>query len=393
MSKKKEVAPTKAILGRSSNNVKIGIVGMPNVGKSTLYNLLSKQNVPAENFAFCTIDPTKARVPVPDERFDFLCNFFKPASEVPAYLQIMDIAGLVKGASQGRGLGNEFLSHIGETDAIFHVTRAFKDDEIEHVEGNVDPVRDLDIISEELRLKDLQQLNRVIPDLQSHLKRNAKDKVKQEELDVLQKCHDMLTAGKDVRSGDWSSKEIDIINDCYFLTAKNVVFLVNIAQSDFETQKNKWLLKIKEWVAEKSPGSPVIPFSATFEKAWETMTEEQRTAIVTEKKLKSMLPRIIKSGYEALQLVNFFTSGTDEVRAWTIRKYSKAPQAAGTIHTDFEKGFICADIMSFADFKENGSEAACKAAGKYRQQGREYVMEDGDIAFFKFNVTAAPKKK
>jgi obg-like ATPase 1 len=219
------------------------------------------------------------------------------------------------------------------------------------------------------------------------------DKQKQEELETLLACEEMLKAGKDVRAADWSNKQIEVINDQYFLSAKNVVFLVNIAQTDFETQKNKWLVKIKEWVAENAPGSLVIPFSATFEKAWEKMTPEEQAAATAEKKIKSMLPKIIKVGYESLQLCNFFTSGADEVRAWTIRKFSKAPQAAGTIHTDFEKGFICADIMSFADFKEQGSEAACKAAGKYRQQGREYVVEDGDIAFFKFNVTSQPKKK
>uniref|UniRef100_A0A673MQP4 Obg-like ATPase 1 n=1 Tax=Sinocyclocheilus rhinocerous TaxID=307959 RepID=A0A673MQP4_9TELE len=276
------------LIGRFGTSLKIGIVGLPNVGKSTFFNVLTKSEAAAENFPFCTIDPNESRVPIPDERFDFLSQYHKPASKVPAFLNVVDIAGLVKGAHAGQGLGNAFLSHISACDAIFHMTRN-------------------------------------------------------------------LSLGP------------------LFLFCR--------------------LAKIKEWVDIHDPGALVIPFSGGFESKYQDMTDEEKQKYCEENKTQSVLTKIIKSGYAALQLEYFFTAGPDEVRAWTIRKGTKAPQAAGKIHTDFEKGFIMAEVMKFADFKEEGNENAVKAAGKYRQQGRNYIVEDGDIIFFKFNTPNQPKKK
>lgn len=394
MSRQQDQKEDKPILGRPGNNVKMGIVGMPNVGKSTIFNVLSNLNVPAENYPFCTIDPNQSRVPVPDKRFDFLCQFYKPKSEVPAVLGITDIAGLVKGAHEGKGLGNAFLSHIFAVDGIYHLCRAFDSTEIEHVEGSVDPTRDMDIIGSELRFKDLERVNDKIEQLDKIVKRGLdKTNKSKDELVVMTKVKEMLEANKDVRVGDWTAKDIDFLNQMMFLTAKPVVYLVNVSEKDFLRQKNKWFKDIHEWVKKNSPGAPIIPFSAEFEAKVSTMPDDEKQRFCDENKAQSMLSKIITNGYHCLDLIHFFTSGEDEVRAWTIRNGTKAPQAAGVIHTDFEKGFICAETMAFDDFKEHGSESAVKAAGKYKTQGKTYVVQDGDIMYFKFNVTAPPKKK
>lgn len=388
--KKKDEASNQPppLLGRIGTSLKIGIVGLPNVGKSTFFNVLTKSTANAENFPFCTIDPNESRVPVPDSRYDFLCEHYQPASKVPAYLTVVDIAGLVKGAHEGKGLGNAFLSNISACDAIFHVIRAFSDEDIVHVEGDVDPSRDLTIIHDELRLKDLEYINKNIDGLERTALRGG-DKSKKPEYECLKKVQDALNDGKWVRNISFDAKEIDILNKHLFITAKPVIYLVNLSEKDYVRKKNKWLVKIKEWIDTSDPGAMVILFSCQLEMNLQDMqSDEEREKYLKEHNTQSALEKIIVNGYKALGLIYFFTSGKDEVKAWTIQKGTKAPQAAGRIHTDMEKGFIMAEVMAYDDFKEAGSDAACKAAGKYKQKGREYVVEDGDILFIKFNAGA-----
>ncbi|XP_026271321.1 obg-like ATPase 1 [Frankliniella occidentalis] len=389
--KKVQEPERKPLIGRVGTNLKVGIVGVPNVGKSTFFNVLTKSQAPAENFPFCTIDPNESRVPVPDERFDYLVNYFKPASKVPAFLNVVDIAGLVKGAAEGQGLGNAFLSHIKACDAIFHLCRAFDDEDVIHVEGDVNPVRDLEIISEELRLKDEDYLNTTLEKMERTVIR-GNDKKGKPEYDCLVKVKETLvTEKKWIREGDWSVSDIEYLNKHMFITSKPVIYLVNLTEKDYIKKKNKWLIKIKEWVDKNDPGALLIPFCGTFEHKLVEMEDVEREAFLKEQGATSVLSKIIVNGYKTLQLEYFFTAGHDEVKAWTIQKGTKAPGAAGRIHTDFEKGFIMAEVMKFDDFKEEGSEAGCKAAGKYRQQGRNYTVEDGDIIFFKFNAGAGLK--
>lgn len=389
--KKVEEPEKKPLIGRVGTNLKVGIVGVPNVGKSTFFNVLTKSQAAAENFPFCTIDPNESRVPVPDERFDFLCEYHKPASKVPAFLNVVDIAGLVRGAAEGQGLGNAFLSHIKACDAIFNLCRAFDDESVIHVDGEVDPIRDLETIGEELRLKDEEQLVQNIEKLDRTVNRGGDKKLKPE-YEALAKIKTILVEEKKhIRFGDWSAADIEVLNKYLFLTSKPALYLVNLSEKDYIRKKNKWLPKLKEWIDKNDPGAPLIPFSGALESKLLDMDPEERKQFLKENNITSALDKIIVQGYKALQLEYFFTAGADEVKAWTIQKGTKAPQAAGRIHTDFEKGFIMADVMHYKDFKEEGSEAACKSAGKYRQQGRNYVVEDGDIIFFKFNAGAGLK--
>ncbi|KAI8929264.1 P-loop containing nucleoside triphosphate hydrolase protein [Entophlyctis helioformis] len=398
MPPKKAQAVERPLLGRPSNNLKMGIVGLPNVGKSSFFNSLTNSAVPSENFPFCTIDPSEARVAVPDERFDWLVESFKPSSKIPAYLTVIDIAGLVKGAAEGQGLGNNFLSHIKAVDGIFHLCRAFDDSEVVHVEGEVDPVRDLQIIHEELRLKDEDFLTKQLDGLRRTVARigkggGAADKAKKEEFEFLSKITDWVVEQKrDVRDGDWNGKEIEYINTLHLLTAKPVVYLCNLSERDYVRKKNKWLPKIKAWIDQNHPGDLLIPFSGIFEnklsmletpEAKADYLKQLQTTHEAPVPVTSAMPKIIVAGYNALQLIYFFTCGPVEVRAWTIRKNTKAPQAAGVIHTDFETAFIMAEVMAYADLKEHGNEAAVKSAGKYLSKGREYVVVDGDVIYFK----------
>ncbi|KAI9284732.1 GTP-binding protein YchF [Umbelopsis sp. AD052] len=399
MPPKKAVKEEKILLGRPSNNLKIGVVGLPNVGKSTFFNAITNSAAAAENYPFCTIDPEESRVAVPDARFDWLCKHYKPAKEIPAYLTVIDIAGLVKGAASGAGLGNAFLSHVKAVDAIYHVIRAFDEPDVIHVEGELDPLRDVEIIREELRLKDEEFLQKQVAERERDVKRlgnggNAADKAKKEEYEIINKVYKWVAEDKkDVRHGVWSNKEVDVINTMHLITAKPVIYLANLSEKDYRRKKNKWLPKIKAWIDENTPGDLMIPFSVAFEYALSLQSPEEKEETLKEAGVPSMLPKIIVAGYSALQLVYYFTGGPDEVRAWTIRKNTKAPQAAGVIHTDFERGFIMAEIMKYDDLKEAGTDAAVKAAGKYMQKGKEYVVDDGDIIYFKFNVTAPAKKK
>ncbi|KAK7204739.1 P-loop containing nucleoside triphosphate hydrolase protein [Myxozyma melibiosi] len=388
MPPKKAVKEEKILLGRPGNNLKSGIVGLANVGKSTFFQALTKSNLgnPA-NYPYATIEPEEARVIVPSPRFEWLCEQYKPASKVPANITVFDIAGLTKGASTGEGLGNAFLSHIRAVDAIYQVVRCFDDAEIIHVEGDVNPVRDLEIILDELRLKDIEFAKKFLEGVEKLAKRGGQSlevKAAKEEVAIVEKIIAWLEDGKRVAKGSWGTKEVEVINQMFLLTAKPCIYLVNLSERDFIRKKNKHLLAIKEWIDENSPGDVIIPLSVSFE---ERLTEFETEEEVEEECKKvgavSILPKIITTMRSALNLISFFTSGPDEVREWTIRKGTKAPQAAGVIHTDLMNTFILAQVTKFEDLKELGDETAVKAKGKLLQKGKEYVVEDGDIIYFR----------
>ncbi|KAF2108514.1 GTP-binding protein-like protein YchF [Lophiotrema nucula] len=387
MPPKKPVKEEKILLGRPGNSLKSGIVGLANVGKSTLFQAITKCSLgnPA-NFPYATIDPEEARVIVPDERFDWLVSQYKPKSVVPANLTVYDIAGLTRGASTGAGLGNAFLSHIRAVDAIFQVVRCFDDAEIIHVEGDVDPIRDLDIISEELRIKDIEFVEKSHEKLVKDTRRGGQSlemKKMKEEQATVEKILEMLKDGKDVRKGNWTPKEVEVINPLFLLTAKPVVYLVNLSEKDYIRQKNKHLPKIAQWVKEHAEGDPIIPVSISFEERLTRMTDEEVAEECKNLGTKSALPKIVVTMRKALNLGSFFTTGTDEVRQWTIRNGTKAPQAAGVIHGDFEKTFIQAVVYNYSILKELGDEASVKAQGKVMTKGKDYVVEDGDILLIK----------
>ncbi|KZT06020.1 GTP-binding protein YchF [Laetiporus sulphureus 93-53] len=387
--KKAAAAEKKVLLGRPSNNLKIGIVGVPNVGKSSFFNVLSKTDIAiSANYPYATINPEEARVPVPDARFEWLCDLYKPASRVPAFLTCVDIAGLTAGASTGAGLGNAFLSHVRAVDGIFQVVRAFDDAEVIHVEGEVDPIRDMEIIQTELRLKDIEWVEKHLDGLKKSGRslgsNSLADKAKKEEIATVEKIYKVITVeNKDVRKADWTNKEIDVVNGLQLLSAKPVTYLVNLSEKDYIRKKNKWLPKIKAWIDENNPGDPLIPFSVALEERLAGMSDEDREEEQKKIGAQSALPKITTAGYASLDLIRYFTCGPDEVRAWTIRRHTRAPQAAGVIHTDFENKFVCGEIMSYDDLREYGSETAVKAGGKLKQQGKTYEMNDGDIAYWK----------
>ncbi|KAH8893692.1 hypothetical protein GQ53DRAFT_793276 [Thozetella sp. PMI_491] len=387
MPPKKAAVEEKILLGRPGNNLKSGIVGLANVGKSTLFQAITKCDLgnPA-NFPYATIDPEEARVIVPDDRFDWLCEKYNPKSRVPANLTVYDIAGLTRGASTGAGLGNAFLSHIRAVDAIFQVVRCFDDAEIIHVEGDVNPTRDLDIISEELRLKDIEFVEKALENQKKKTRQGGQSleqKKAREEEATIEKILAWLKDGKDVRKGNWGPKEVEVINPLFLLSAKPVVYLVNLSEKDYIRKKNKHLPKIAEWLKEHAQGDPILPISVSLEDRLTRMTEAEAKEELKTLGVDSALPKIVLSMRKVLNLGSFFTTGTDEVRQWTIRNGTKAPQAAGVIHTDFEKTFIQAVVYNFSVLKELGDEAEVKAKGKVMTKGKDYVVEDGDIMLIK----------
>ena len=403
MPPKKKDEPEEAVgaarFGRVRNNLKMGVVGLPNVGKSSLFNLLTDQSIAAENFPFCTIEPNEARCAVPDERYDFLCNMWKPPSEYPAYLHVTDIAGLVRGAAEGAGLGNDFLSHISAVDGIFHVVRAFDSEEVIHVDDSVDPVRDLETVQAELCAKDMQYLKKAVEQEKLDVKKNPTMKLSALFISTMDKVEEMLTNNLPIRNGEWTTPEVLMIKEKLgrLITTKPIVYLVNLSKKDFIRKKNKWLVKIHTWIKEHG-GAVMIPFSVEFEQElWDVREDVDATKAFLDsvEGAKSALPKMVVQGYKELNLIYYFTAGEKEVRCWTLYEGSLAPQAAGVIHSDFERGFIKAEVVAFDDFKalaKGKGMAEVKAAGKYRQEGKTYVVKDGDIIHFQFNVTAQKKK-
>ena len=375
-------------MGRPGNNLKSGIVGLANVGKSTFFQAITRCPLgnPA-NYPFATIDPEEARVIVPSPRFDKLCELYKPKSEVPAFLTVYDIAGLTKGAHAGEGLGNNFLANIRAVDSIFQMVRCFDDADIIHINDEVNPIADLDIIKDELRLKDIEFANTYLEGVEKIAKRGGQSlevKQKKEEAEFVKKVIQMLEDGKRIANQTWTAKEVDIINQMFLLTAKPCIYLINLSEKDYIRKKNKYLLKIKEWVDTNSPGDLIVPLSVSLEEKLANMeSDEEREAYCKEIGAQSALPKIIVAMRQKLDLISFFTGGPDEVREWTIRKWYTAPQAAGTIHTDLERTFILAQVIKYDDLIELGDENSVRAAGKLMQKGKDYFVEDGDIIYVK----------
>ncbi|MBK7309290.1 MAG: redox-regulated ATPase YchF [Sphingobacteriaceae bacterium] len=364
--------------------LKCGIVGLPNVGKSTLFNCLSNAKAQAANFPFCTIDPNVGTITVPDERLNKLAELVKPQAIQPTTVEIVDIAGLVKGASKGEGLGNKFLGNIRECNAILHVLRCFDDDNIIHVDGNINPVRDKEIIDTELQLKDLESVEVKLKKFEKAAKiGNDKESVKT--FNVLLKVKETLESGKSARACHLEESELPFIEDLHLLTVKPVMYVCNVDEASAKTG-NKYVEAVREAV--KAENAEILIITAQMESEISSLeTYEEKQMFLAEMGLDEPgVNKLIKSAYKLLDLQTYFTAGVKEVRAWTINKGFKAPQAAGVIHTDFEKGFIKAEVMSYNDFVTLGSEAACRDNGKLRVEGKEYVVADGDVMHFRFNV-------
>ena len=363
--------------------MKLGIVGLPNVGKSTLFNAITNAGIESANYPFCTIEPNTGMVTVPDERLDFLASIYEPKKYTPASIEFVDIAGLVKGASKGEGLGNKFLSNIRNTDAIVHVVRCFDDDNIIHVEGSTDPERDIEIIDLELIMADMEMVERRI----EKATKNAKgDRKYLHEVDVFKGLLEHLNDGKSVRSYECEPEDMELIATSDLLTIKPIIYAANMDEAGIaDYENNAYYQKVKAIAAGEN--AEVLPICAKIEEEITEFEPDERQMFLEELGMsESGLNRMIKTSYSLLGLISFLTCGPDECRAWTIKKGTKAPQAAGKIHTDFERGFIRAEIVAFDDLKACGSMTAAKEKGLVRSEGKEYVMHDGDVTLFRFNV-------
>ena len=363
--------------------MKIGIVGLPNVGKSTMFNAITNAGAECANYPFCTIEPNVGVVPVPDERLDNLANMYHPEKVTHAIIEFVDIAGLVKGASKGEGLGNKFLSHIREVDAICEVVRCFEDPNIVHVDGSINPIRDIETINLELIFADIETLEKRIDSVKKKLKADKKCQI---ELEVLEKIKFALDSGKSARTVALNDEEKELIKDTFLLTMKPIIYIANVSEEQLE---NPFEVEAIKQVVEyaKQENAEVVPLCVKIEEELASLEGNDKAEMLEALGIKeSGLDKVVKASYDLLGLMSFLTAGEPEVRAWTIKKGTKAPQAAGKIHSDIERGFIRAEIVSYDDLIREGSMVAAKEKGLVRSEGKEYIMQDGDIVLFRFNV-------